>query len=256
MRKLLLSIFIFTIVAGAGMATASAQDNPNQMSIRVAGYEVLLEGRATTPYIPKHRSRYYGGRIGSFEIGFNGFRSTPGAYSAYPADEAGFMDLRMGKSFHFTFNLCSFSAALTRNNVLGVTGVIGFTANNYAFDVPTAVVRVNRMARPVDIGHALKKAKLNTFAIHFPLAIEVNPTRNFFFSAGGYVDLMTGAHFKWKSPKDKLRGLGTNFLQAGLTARIGFRNAYAFGSYNFVETFRKGRGPVLNPYTFGLGFGF
>ncbi len=61
---------------------------------------------------------------------------------------------------------------------------------------------------------------------------------------------------KWKSPKDKLRGLGPNFLQAGATFRIGFRHAYLFTSYDFVELFRGGHGPVLNPYTVGVGFGF
>jgi hypothetical protein len=257
MKKILLSAALTTAIIAAGIVTPTrAQENPDQMSIRVAGYEVLLEGKMSTPHLPKHRGRYYGGRIGTFEIGFNGFRATPGAYSAYPAGEAGFMDLRMGKSIQFTFNMFTFSASLARNNALGVTAAIGFTANNYAFVDPTAFTKADGMLRPVDAGHALKKAKLNTFAIHLPLALEVNPTRNFFFSAGGYVDLMTGAHMKWKRPKEKLRGLSTNFLHAGVTARIGFKNAYIYGNYDFVETFQRGRGPVLNPYTVGMGFGF
>lgn len=232
------------------------QHSPNQMSIRVAGYEVLLEAKETTPRAIKNGSGYYGGRIGSFEIGFNGFRELAGAYDLYPESEKGFMDLRMGKSIHFTFNVWTFSTTLTRNNTLGVTGAIGLTANNYAFETASTYIVDGKLLRPVDPGHNLKKSKLNTFAIHFPLALEVNPTRNFFFSVGGYVDLVTGGHMKWKSPKDKLRDLSPNFLQAGLTARIGFRHAYLFGSYDFVEIFKDGRGPALNPYTFGLGFGF
>jgi hypothetical protein len=166
------------------------------------------------------------------------------------------MDLLNGKSIHFSMNVFTFSTALTRDNTLGVTAGIGFTANNYAFETPSAFTRHERLLIPVDAGHELKKAKLNTFAIHLPLALEVNPARHFFFSAGGYLDLVTGGHMKWKSPKDKLRGVGTNFLQAGVTLRVGFRHTYAFGSYNFVEMFRDGRGPRLNPYTVGLGFGF
>ncbi len=259
MKKLLFATAFFAGVIAAGVQTAAAQTIPedeNQMSIRVAGWEVMLEGRATTPYIVKHRPKYYGGRIGTFEIGFNGLRDAPGAYSAYPDSDAGFMDLRMGKSFHFTMNVFTFSTALTRDRVLGVTAGIGFTANNYVFETPSAFIRQERLLLPADADHALKKSKLNTFALHFPLALEVNPTRHFFFSAGGYLDLVTGGHMKWKSPKDKLRGVGTNFLQAGVTLRVGFRHAYAFGSYNFTEVFREGRGPRLNPYTVGLGFGF
>jgi hypothetical protein len=256
MKKTLLTAALATAIIAAVTTNVRAQESPNQMSIRVAGYEVLLEGRVSTPRFPKHKGRYYGGRIGTFEIGFNGFRATPGAYSAYPADEAGFMDLRVGKSIQFTFNMFTFSASLARNNALGVTAAIGFTANNYAFADPTAFTKADRMLRPVDVGHVLKKAKLNTFAIHLPLALEVNPTRNFFFSAGGFLDLMMCSHMKWKKPKEKLRGLSTNFLHAGVTARIGFKNAYVYGSYDFVEIFKTGRGPVVNPYTVGLGFGF
>lgn len=250
MKKVLLSILALAAVAGA-----SAQKNENQMSIRVAGYEVLLEGNTGIRHSASDWPGYYGGRIGSFEIGFNGFRDAPGAYSAYPDPEAGFMDLRMGKSFHLTFNAFTFSTRLTRNNLLGLTAAIGFTANNYVFETPAAFIREGRLLTPVAVDRELKKAKLNTFAIHLPLAFEVNPTRNFFFSAGGFVDFVTGGHMKWKSPKDKLRGVGTNFLQAGATVRVGYRHVYAFANYNFTEVFRQGRGPVLNPYTVGIGFG-
>jgi hypothetical protein len=259
MRKVLLSAAFTAATIAAGIATpARAQENPDQMSIRVAGYEVLLNGKVSTPHLPRHRGRYYGGRIGLFEVGFNGFHTPPGAYSAYPASEAGFMDLRVGKSIQVTLNMFTFSASLARNNVLGVTAAIGFTANNYTFVDPTAFTKIDRMIRPADAGHALKKSKLNTFAIHLPLALEVNPNRNFFFSAGGYVDLITGSHMKWKRPKEKLRGLSTNFIHAGVTARVGFKNAaaYIYGSYDFVEMVQKGHGPVLNPYTVGIGFGF
>lgn len=256
MKKVLFGIAFLTGVIAAEIETAAAQENENQMSIRVAGWEVLLEGGTTTSFSVKTRSKHYGGRIGTFEIGFNGFRDAPGAYSAYHDSDAGFMDLRMGKSLQFTMNLFTFSSALTRDRVLGVTAAIGFTANNYVFETPYAYTRHERLLLPVDTDHYLKKAKLNTFAFHFPLALEVNPTRHFFFSAGGYLDLVTGGHMKWKRPKDKLRGVGTNFLQAGVTLRVGFRHAYAFGSYNFTEVFRDGRGPRLNPYTVGFGFGF
>ncbi len=222
------------------------------MTIRTGGYTFSFE---TARQSRSKRGRYEG-RIGSFEIGFNGFRELSDAYAAYPEGEQGFMDIRMGKSIHFTYNIWTFATRFTRNNVLGITGAIGFTANNYRFETTSHYVLTGKMLHPVDAGHYLKKSKLNTFAIHFPLALEVNPTRNFFFSVGGWVDLVTGSHMKWKAPKGKLKRMGVqNFLQAGATVRIGFKNAYVFGSYNFVELFKEGRGPVFNPYTFGMGFG-
>ncbi len=228
-------------------STQGRRERPDKMSIRVAGYELMFEqGYPTSKKFP----RYYGGRIGTFEIGFNGFRELPGAYDAYPESEHGFMDLQMGKSIHVTFNLWTFSTTLTRNNTLGVTAAIGFTANNYRLETTNHYVLTDRTLHPIDADQALKKAKMTTFAIHFPLALEVNPARNFFFSVGGWVDLVTGSHMKWKSPKGKLKHMGVqNFLQAGSTVRIGFKNAYVFGSYNFAGLFRHGRGPAVNPYT-------
>jgi hypothetical protein len=255
MKKLLFTLVLTAGIAALGVQPAAAQRADNEMSIRVAGWEVILEGQPTTPYIPKHRPRYYGGRIGTFEIGLNGLAEAPNAYAAYPASEAGFMDLHAAKSIQFTMNLFTFSAALTRDNALGVTVAAGFTANNYTFETASAFTREGRLLHPADAGHSLKKAKLNTFALHFPVALEVNPSRHFFFSAGGYLDLVTGGHMKWKRPKEKLRGVGANFLQAGVTLRVGFRNAYLYGSYNFTELFRPERGPRLNPYTVGIGFG-
>ncbi len=46
----------------------------------------------------------------------------------------------------------------------------------------------------------------------------------------------------------------TNFLQDGVTARIGFRYVYVFGNYALAEMFKGGRCPMLTPYTSGLGF--
>ncbi len=230
-------------------------ENPNQMSVRVGGYELLLErdhhGEAKNKY-----SRPYGGRIGTFEIGFNGFRAGGDAYAMYPDDEKGFMDLNMGKSFHFTINLFTFSTSFTRNNVVGLSMAIGLTSNDYVFETPARYEKVDKMIRPVAPDTELKKAKLHTTTLHIPLALEINPTRNFFFSLGGYADLMLGSHMKSKFPKEKLKSPYTNFLQAGVTASLGFRNIYVFGSYGLVEMFQGGKGPALNPYTFGFGFGF
>jgi Ni/Co efflux regulator RcnB len=256
MKKLLLVIATLAAVAGmVDMQAAAAQDRQksHEMSIRVGNYDVWLE----TARMKRTKKGRYEGRIGTMEVGFNGFRALAGAYDNYLDDEKGFMDLRMGRSFHVTFNVWTFSARLTRSNVLGVTGAIGMACNNYRFEQLNTFVKERNVLHPVAGGPDIRKSKLTTFALHFPLALEVNPARNFFFSVGGYVDLMTGAHMKWKAPKDKLRRLGTqNFLHAGATARIGFKHAYVFGSYDFVRLFKAGRGPALNPYTFGMGFGF
>jgi hypothetical protein len=254
-----------TLMAGQ----ASAQSDHSRISIRVASYEILFDNDDRNyrnnddddhghhrHHRRHHSHNNYRGRIGGYETGFGGFRTTSATYAGYPAAESGFMDLNMGKSIHIALNLFSFSAPFTRNNVFGISAAAGLSMSNFVFSTPMAYVKSDKLLRPVDAGHYLKKAKLNTFAIHFPVALEVNPVHDFFFSVGGYADLVVGSHMKWKFPKEKLHGLGTNFLQAGVTARMGFHNVYAFANYGLTEIFKTGYGPAVNPYTFGIGFGF
>ncbi len=103
-------------------------------------------------------------------------------------------------------------------------------------------------------GLPLKKSKLRTLTFHVPLVLEWQPTRKFFIAAGGYADVLLWSDVKWKSPKEKLSSPYINFLNAGLTARIGFSEWYFFGNYALTELFKTGRGPVVSPYTVGIGF--
>lgn len=248
---------------GFSTRPSTGKNNPNEMSIRVAGYELLFEKddsgtpQTTESGRKKHRRiKPYGGRVGLLEIGFNGLAANKGAYSMYPADEQGFMDLNMGRSFNITVNIFTFSTSFTRNNTIGLTMGIGLTSNDFILETPVRFAKIDRMIRPIEPVCCLKKAKLNTFALHIPFVIEINPTRNFFISGGGYADLLLASRFKSKFPTERLRSPYTNFVQAGVTVRAGFRNVYIFGNYALTELFRDGRGPSMNHYTFGLGFGF
>jgi hypothetical protein len=261
MKKLILAFLAFAIVplsSEAQFAFEIVNEKPNQMSVRVGGYELLLEQHVR--HLDKRSKRSfpipYGGRIGTWEIGFNGFDTRSNSYSMYPTEEQGFMELNIAKSIHITFNMFTFSTSFTQNNVLGLTMGIGLTSNNYVFDTQSRYAKIGRMIHPVSPETNLKKSKLSTFALHIPMALELNPSRNFFISVGGYADLMLKSRLKSKFPKEKVWSPYTNFLQAGVTVRAGFRSIYLFGNYAITEMFKNGRGPALNPYTFGFGFGF
>ncbi len=239
----------------------SAPADPNRMSIRVAGYEVTLNGKKeeTDNELDWFRSQYndgYGGRIGLFEFGYSGFRSFGNSYAAYPDTEHGFMNLDRVGSFHVAINFSTLSTSLLRNRKLGVTMVIGVAYNGYTLDKPVALDKIDGMLRPLEPDDPLKWTKLRSWWGHFPLVLELNPTRDFFVSAGGYADFLLWSDAKWKSPKNKLADPYINPLQLGLTARIGFREWYFFGNYALTEFFQAGKGPRYKPWTFGFGFGF
>jgi hypothetical protein len=263
MKRLILTTILATLAimplsSQAQLTFRSVNENSNQMSVRVGGYELLLEQgvRSFNKHNRTKSRRPYGGRIGTWEIGFNGFGTSGNSYSLYPEQEKGFMDLNMAKSLNITLNLFTFSTSFTPRNVLGLTMGIGLASNNYVFDTPARYAKIDKIIRPIEPETDLKKAKLSTFAVHIPLALEINPSRNFFISFGGYADFIFKSRLKSKFPKEKLWNPYTNSLQAGVTARVGFRNIYLFANYGLLDMFKDGHAPVLNPYTFGFGFGF
>jgi hypothetical protein len=249
--------------SGSSVQVGPADGRPGTTSIRVAGWEVLLDdtddkaagrGQRGPNWHRKHRfPGYYDGRIGFLEAGQPFFRTRDNSYAAYPDSEKEFMTLNVWKTDYVAFNLSTISTSLVRGGWLGATLGIGVAYNGYSLDQPTALAKIDRMLRPVGTEHSLDKCKIRSWWFHVPLVLEFNPTSNFFVSAGGYTDLMFWSGAKWKSPKQKLSDPYINPLQVGLTARIGFRDFYFFGKYSLSEFFQTGKGPRLNQYTFGIG---
>ena len=268
MKKILLSIALLATTTGAALQPAAAQKNENRMSIRVAGYEVALEGKQQRRNTRNGwREWTYQGHIGTLEAGFNNFRTWGDSYWAYSPEENCFMELDRASSLHITVNAATFSAGFARNWI-GISMALGLSYDQYALDTPVAFEKVGRKLYTYTPDAPLKSSKMRSLSLHVPLVLEINPARNFFISAGGYADvtLWSDAVWKWprrerhdgkrRSPKDKLSSPYSNFLEFGLTARLGFDDVYLFGNYALSEHFQSGRGPRLNPYTLGIGFDF
>lgn len=263
--------------SGSSVQVGAAEGQPGKMSIRVAGFEVLwgddnfADAENEEGYLHSHkarridgvktvdknhnrwRPRIFNSRQGMFEIGFNDFRTFTNTYSGYPASENGFMDLDIARSFHITTHVSTISQTLSHSNTFGITMALGFSYDQYFLDTPTALEKNGLMLRPYDPGHKLQKSKLRTLTFHVPLVLEWQLSRKFFVAAGGYADMLLWSDVKWKSPKEKLSSPYINFVNAGLTARVGFEEWYFFGNYALSELFKQNRGPVVSPYTFGVG---
>jgi hypothetical protein len=198
----------------------------------------------------------YRGYLGEFEIGFAGLRKAPMAYSLYPDDEHGFMDLNTARSYHITVNIGDLSFALNRAHTLGMTIGAGVTINDYTFEDQARIVKANDRLQPLPIDESIAKSKLNTVAIHIPLLFEFSPARDFFLSAGCFADLIVGSHLKSKFPKRKINNAYTNLGQFGVTARVGYRDTYFFANYGFADLINYEYGPALRPWSFGVGLKF
>jgi hypothetical protein len=131
---------------------------------------------------------------------------------------------------------------------------LGYSFRRHSLETPAPLAKIDGMLHPATTEQTLEYTDLRSFWFHVPLVFEFNPTRNFFISAGGYLDMLSWSDAKWKSPKKKFKDPYINPYQVGVTARIGFRECYFFGNYGFTEFFKSGKGPKFYPYSFGLGF--
>lgn len=244
------------------------------LSISVAGYQFVISGKKEqskpkadqfesdqpeSDQKEKHSTRIkikkpkYEGHLSTMEMGFN--ELTMLDYSAYPANEQGFMELNNGRSMQVALNLFKVAGALNRAQTLGVSSSLGIVWNDYVFMNDITLERRDGMVHPVDIASTYKKTKLNTFALRIPLLLDLNFGKNFFLSAGFYGDLVLGSHTKIKFPKEKARNPYINVFQAGGTVRGGYGNFYIYGNYSATNLFKGGKGPGAQPITIGLGLG-
>lgn len=259
------SAISFQDETGNQVLDVSPDPQSGGLSITVGGYQLVLSGKKDHSKIKtpgegkKQSSRItikkskYDGHLSTLEMGFN--ELTMLDYSAYPANEQGFMELNNGRSMQVALNLFKVAGALNRAQTLGVSSSLGIVWNDYVFMNDITLERRDGMVHPVAIANTYKKTKLNTFALRIPLLLDLNFGKKFFLSAGFYGDLVLGSHTKIKFPKEKARNPYINVFQAGGTVRGGYGNFYVYGNYSATNLFKGGKGPGAQPLTIGLGLG-
>ncbi len=173
MKKILLSIALLAATTGAALQPAAAQKNENRMSIRVAGYEVALEGKQQRRNTRNGwREWTYQGHIGTLEAGFNNFRTWGDSYWAYSPEENCFMELDRASSLHITVNAATFSAGFARNWI-GISMALGLSYDQYALDTPVAFEKVGRKLYTYTPDAPLKSSKMRSLSLHVPLVLEI-----------------------------------------------------------------------------------
>jgi hypothetical protein len=259
------SAISFQDETGNQVLDVSPDPESGGLSITVGGYQLVLSGKKDQSKLktPDEEKKYssrikikkpkYDGHLSTMEMGFNELLMLD--YSAYPANEQGFMELNNGRSMQVALNIFKVAAALNRAQTLGVSSSLGIVWNDYVFMNDITLERRDGMVHPVAIASTYKKTKLNTFALRIPLLLDLNFGKNFFLSAGFYGDLVLGSHTKIKFPKEKARNPYVNVFQAGGTVRGGYGNFYIYGNYSATNLFKGGKGPGAQPLTIGLGLG-
>lgn len=206
-----------------------------------------------------HRNKF-DGHWASFDIGVNGF--TDENYSLYGGQQ--FMELNQSKSLEVNLNFLEYNIGLQQNkkNIGLVTGM-GISYNNYKFDNPITIKKVNGMVEPISLNaDDLEKSKLTVAYLTIPLLLEfqipVNDHSNSLFIAGGIEGgLNIGSHtkVKWDDSKEKERGgFNLNPFKYAAICKVGLNDISLYATYNLSPLFKENRGPGLTPFSIGISF--
>lgn len=189
------------------------------------------------------------------ELGWN--IPTDLGYGAYEGTGYGdFLDIREWKSTQFTLNLLQ-ASAFARSRNFGVAIAVGIRANNYRLRNSMTLTDDNGLTVPVALEGEIKKSKFTTAAIHIPAELSFGNPYKFALAVGGFVDMVINSHTKVKhkgGSKDKEHNFPVNFIQAGATVRLSFRNFSVYGNYTPTQLFKTGRGPEMRTWTIGIGW--
>ncbi|WP_321288325.1 outer membrane beta-barrel protein [uncultured Sunxiuqinia sp.] len=201
----------------------------------------------------KHNN--FDGHWAGFELGVNGF------YGANYLGVDEFMELNQPKSIEVNINFLEYNIALKENRIGLVTGM-GWSMNNYRFDNPLTIEKVNGMIEPKPIDpDGFDKSKLTVSYLTIPLLLEfqvpVNRRSNYLFVQGGVIGgLNIGSHTKYKTDHTKSKDRGSfniNPFKYSLAGRIGLKDISLFATYSLSTFFKENKGPELFPFSIGIG---
>lgn len=184
-------------------------------------------------------------------------------FNSFTGDD---LPLRKGNSLEYNVNFMEFSLPFSRYNWAVVTGA-GIRWNRYRLDTDAYLIEVDGVTQLVPVSEDMnfKKSKLNTTSITIPVLLEwqtrkVRHRPRFFISGGvvGVVKTMSSSKVTYlndrgKSKTEKMDG-GMNLRPVSMDllfqAGVGCMGLYF--KYSPIESFESGKGPKVNPISFGL----
>lgn len=206
----------------------------------------------------------FSGHWAGMDMGFNTLLHAD--YGEYSPE---FMKNSLLRSGFFSVNPVQQSIGLQRNrNTFGLVTGLGLQWLNYRLDKNTTI---EKSESGVIIPKSLyfdinQKSILSSFYATLPVLAEiqfpVNHYNNRFFVSSGIIfqyrlSSSTKIRYRLDKKREKLKTPGDYSLpdvRYSLMARMGYRNFQVFCNYDLQPLFKKGTGPEMIPFTFGITF--
>lgn len=277
-----MKLIALILLVGMGVNAFSQEADTSKVRIGKKKYTVIVEDGKEVRIITdedfnedvdiivkesvrKHRpAKRMNGTWDGFEFGLSNF-TNPDFTLDLPQD-AGFMDLDMGRSWGFNFNFAEKSLGLVKNYFGLVTG-LGLEYNRYMLtnDIKLAEVDGMMTGTPLDID--LDKNRLSTTYLNLPFMAELQipvygEHKRIVVSGGVIGGLRLGSRqvqkYVMDGEKQKIKtkdNFNLRTLRYGFTGRIGYGNFVLFANYYPQSLFNDGMGPDIYPVTVGIHFG-
>lgn len=188
------------------------------------------------------------------EVGFN--IPTGVDYGGYPAGEAGFFDLRGGKSFHLSTTLVGLNCAIGRQRKFAITTGLSYAVDNYRLsDNSITLAHHDGKIIPQKLDGTADKSKLRITSLGVPLHLAYHPVRHLTVSLSGFFDFTMGANSIYKRPKEKSSLSGVNDFRFGVGASVSYYNVGIYLRYGVTPLFKSSVGPKVHPLSIGLCVG-
>ena len=239
---------------GGDLMTLRGDGREGSVVLEVAGFGLTL-GRAPETdsqadlVMKSGRVKLYFFNSGEF-----GFTKLVGVdYGSYAPEEKGFLDQKLGNSFHCAASVMQVQVALNKSRTLYFATDLRFAVDNYR--LANAGIRLGYekgRLLPVALDEPADKSKFVTSSLGIPLRLIYKPFKHFQASVIAYSDFgieLTSLH---KKPRVEYELSGLRTYQFGVGGTVSYYGIGIFASYGVTPLFKKHAGPECHTFSFGI----
>lgn len=225
-----------------------------RMLLEVGGFGLTL-GRSyeSKAWDDMKRKKVWMTLLRNFEFGFNYLSGVD--YAGYEPGQRGFLDQRLGPSFHFSFHIVGLGGTFNRSRSLTYDVGLQYTVDNIRLADNSLTVRsVQGRIVPVALDEPADKSKIVCSYLGIPLRFNYRPAKRVELSAVLYNDFLLGADAIRKHPKKKHGVSGFRGYRFGVGLSGSYRGFGLFARYAPTPLFRSGAGPECRTVSFGVSY--
>lgn len=239
---------------GGDLMALRGDGHEGNVVLEVAGFGLTL-GRAPETdsdadmVVKSGRVKLYFFNSGEF-----GFTKLVGVdYSGYAPEEKGFLDQKLGASFHCGASVMQVQVALNKSRTLYFATDLRFAFDNYRLaDSGIRLGYEKGRLLPVALDEPADKSKFVTSSLGIPLRLIYKPFKHFQMSVIAYSDFgieLTSLH---KKPRVEYELSGLRTYQFGVGGTVSYYGIGIFASYGVTPLFKKHAGPECHTFSFGI----